>query len=175
LKIESPQILHKTEAKGVELNLRDAEAVRAAFTRITDNVRQYDQTAHIDGVIVQKMISQPDAVELVVGLNQDPVFGPVVMVGLGGVLIEVLRDVAFRRAPVSEAEAGRMLDELRGAAVLNGLRGKKPVDRRALCSLIAAVSRFGAAAGGRLGELDLNPVLASPAGCVAVDNLLVLR
>ncbi|MDR5804873.1 acetate--CoA ligase family protein [Caballeronia sp. LZ001] len=175
LKIESPQILHKTEAKGVELNLRDADAVRAAFGRIMDNVREYDQKAQVDGVIVQKMISQPDAVELVVGLNQDPVFGPVVMVGLGGVLIEVLRDVAFRRAPVSEAEAGRMLDELRGAAVLAGVRGKKPVDRQALCGFIAAVSRFGAAAGARLGELDLNPVLASPAGCVAVDNLLVLR
>ena len=109
-----------------------------------------------------------------IGLQRDPVFGLVVMAGLGGVLIEVLKDVAFRKAPVSAAEALRMLDQLRGRAVLDGVRGKPPVQRARLAQLISAVSCFGAAAGGRLRELDLNPVLLSREDAVAVDWLMVL-
>jgi acetyltransferase len=114
-------------------------------------------------------------VELVIGLRSDPAFGMVVMVGLGGIHIEVLKDVAFRTAPVTAAEAGRMLDELRGRAILAGVRGKPPVDREALTQMISAVSTFGAAAGGRLKELDLNPVLAGAGGVTAVDWLMVLN
>ena len=128
--------------------------------------------ARIDGVVVQEMVR--GEVELVVGLQNDPVFGMVVMAGLGGIHVEVLRDVAFRKAPVTEAEAGRMLDELKGRALLEGVRGGAPVDRAALARLISAVSAFGAAAGGRLRELDLNPVLAGPGGARAVDWLIVL-
>ncbi|MBC8752354.1 MULTISPECIES: acetate--CoA ligase family protein [Paraburkholderia] len=175
LKIESQQILHKTEAQGVVLSLRDAASVREAFEHVVANARRYDAEARIDGVVVQKMIGHSDAVEMVVGLNQDPVFGPVVMVGMGGIFIEVLKDVSLRRAPVTEAEAGRMIEDLRARVVLNGVRGKAPVDRAALCRFIAAVSRFGAAAGPRLGELDLNPVLVTPEGVTALDVLLTLR
>ena len=96
------------------------------------------------------------------------------MVGSGGILVEVLRDTVFRKAPVSEAEAGRMLDELRTRALLDGVRGKPAVDRKAVAALIAGVSRFGAANGARLRELDLNPVMATPCGVVAVDWLMVL-
>ncbi|HET8609008.1 MAG TPA: acetate--CoA ligase family protein, partial [Burkholderiales bacterium] len=113
-------------------------------------------------------------IECVIGLKHDPVFGPVVMAGLGGIFIEVLKDVAFRRAPVTEAGALAMLDDLGGAAILDGVRGKPPADRAALARLIAAVSRFGAAAGGRLRELDVNPVIVDAAGAVAVDWLMVL-
>ena len=113
-------------------------------------------------------------VELVVGLQNDPVFGVVVMVGLGGIHIEVLKDVAFRCAPVTEAEVGRMLDELRGRALLDGVRGRPAVDRAALAKLVSAVSRLGAAASSRLRECDLNPVLAGPDHATAVDWLLVL-
>jgi acetyltransferase len=173
LKIESPDILHKTEAQGVKLGLSDAAAVRRAHDTIVGNAKRYNADARIDGVIVQAMCSGD--VELVIGLQNDPAFGVVVMVGLGGIHIEVLKDVAFRQAPVTEAEAGRMLDELRGRALLDGVRGKDPVDRAALRQMISAVSRFGAAAGSRLKELDLNPVLAGKDGVTAVDWLMVLK
>jgi len=172
LKIESPDILHKTEAKGVALNLKNAAAVRAAFEQLLANAKTYKGDARIAGVLVQSM-AQGD-VELVIGLKRDPTFGPVVMVGLGGVLIEVFKDVVFRAAPVTQAEALRMLDELKSRAVLDGVRGRPPVDRGALARMISAVSLFGAAAGPRLAELDLNPVLAGPQGVTAVDWLMVL-
>ncbi len=171
LKIEAPAILHKTEAQGVKLGLMDAAAVTSAFAEVVANARLYRPGAAIDGVIVQAMA--PAEVELVVGLQNDPVFGVVVMVGLGGIYVEVLKDVAFRTAPVTAAEAGRMLDELKARAMLEGVRGKPPVDRAALTRLISAVSLFGAAAGERLQELDLNPVLAGPQGAIAVDWLMV--
>jgi len=173
LKIESPDILHKTEAGGVRLGLADAAAVRSAYAALMSGARAHKAEARIDGVLVQAMAA--GEVEFVIGLQRDPVFGVVVMAGLGGVLIEVLKDVAFRKAPVSEAEALRMLDELRGRAVLDGLRGKPPVNRARLARLISAVSRFGAAAGARLRELDLNPVLLSREDAVAVDWLMLLE
>lgn len=173
LKIESPDILHKTEVGGVKLKLGDDEAIRSAYGEIVANAKHAAPSACIDGVIVQKMMTGD--IELVVGLNNDAIFGPVVMVGLGGILVEVLRDISIRQAPITEAEAGRMLSELRGSAVLGGVRGKPAVDMSELCRFIAAVSRFGAAAGDRLQELDLNPVLASGRDVVAVDTLLVLR
>ena len=173
LKIESPDILHKTEAKGVALNLGDEAAVRSAFTTLIANAKQYKTDARIAGVLVQAMAKGD--VELVIGLKRDPTFGPVVMVGLGGVLIEVFKDVVFRAAPVTEAEALRMLDELKSKVILDGVRGKPPVNKKALAQMISAVSRFGAAAGPRLAELDLNPVLAGPQSVTAVDWLMLLE
>jgi acetyltransferase len=126
-----------------------------------------------DGVVVQKMAG--GHVEFVIGLKNDPSFGPVLMAGLGGILVEVMKDVAFRRCPATPFEAGAMLDELRGRAILSGARGKPPVDRAALVELLCAVSRFGAAAGDRLEELDLNPVLLSTDAAVAVDCVMVFR
>jgi acyl-CoA synthetase (NDP forming) len=172
LKIESPDILHKTEAKGVALNLGDDAAVRGAFSALIANAKQYKVDARIAGVLVQAMAKGD--VELVIGLKRDPTFGPVVMVGLGGVLIEVFKDVVFRAAPVTKAEALRMLDELKSKVILDGVRGKPPVDKIALAKMISAVSCFGAGAGPRLAELDLNPVLAGPQGVTAVDWLMVL-
>ena len=173
VKIESPDVMHKTEVEGVKLGLPDAAAVRSAFTAIVASARRHRPNAHIGGVIVQPMAT--GCVELVVGLKQDPVFGPVVMAGLGGIHIEVLKDVAFRAAPVTVAQAEGMLRELRGQAILDGVRGQPAVDRAALCRFISAVSVFGAACGLRLRELDLNPVFAGPEGAVAVDWLLVLQ
>jgi acetyltransferase len=172
LKIESRDVPHKTEAQGVALGLNDAAAVRAAHAAILDNARRHKGDAKIDGVIVQAMAQ--GGVELVVGLQRDPVFGTVVMAGLGGIHVEVLKDVVFRPAPVTAAEAGRMLDGLRGRALLDGVRGARAVDRAAVARLISAASRFGAAAGDRLESLDLNPVLAGPDGATAVDWLLLL-
>jgi acyl-CoA synthetase (NDP forming) len=173
LKIESRDIPHKTEAQGVALGLRDAAAVRAAHATILENVRRHSPRANIDGVIVQAMAES--GVEMVVGLQRDPVFGTVVMAGLGGIHVEILKDVVFRPAPVTPAAAGRMLDELRGRALLDGVRGARAADRDALARLISSVSRFGAAAGERLDSLDLNPVIAGSRGAVAVDWLLLLK
>ena len=173
MKIESPDILHKTEAQGVALNLQADAAVRAAFGRLIGNAKQFKTDARIAGVLLQEM-AQGD-VELVIGLKRDPTFGLVVMVGLGGVLIEVFKDVVFRAAPVTEAEALRMLDELRSRVILDGVRGRPAVDKVALANMISAVSRLGAAAGTRLAELDLNPVLAGPKGVTAVDWLIQLE
>lgn len=173
LKIESPDILHKTEARGVVLNLRNDDEVRSAFAQLLTNAGLYSKDARISGVLVQAMAT--GNVELVIGMKRDPVFGPVVMVGLGGVLIEVLKDVVFRAAPVTDGEALRMLDELKSRAVLDGVRGRPPVDKAALAQMISAVSTLGAAGGSRLVELDLNPVMAGPKGAIAVDWLMVFE
>lgn len=171
LKIESPDIAHKTEIGGVEIGLADADAVRAAGNRILSLAKQHMPEANLTGLLVQEMKS--GEVDLVVGLRDDPVFGMVVMVGLGGILVEVLEDVVFRQAPVTEAEADEMLSRLRAAAVLDGVRGKPGVNRAELSKFIAKVSEFGAANAEHLVELDLNPVLAGPDEVVAVDWLLV--
>jgi acetyltransferase len=171
LKIESPDILHKTEVRGVKLGLADEAAVREAWTVIQGNVKRNLPEARIEGIVVQKMM--PGDAEFVLGVSQDPVFGPVVMAGIGGVLVEVIKDVTFRRAPVTPAQAAVMLDELRGRAILDGVRGKPPVDRQRLVDLICAVSRLAAAAGPRLAELDLNPIMLSADSAVAVDWLIV--
>lgn len=172
MKIESPDILHKTEVSGVETGLADADAVREAFSRITASAAEQAPHAKISGVIVQEM--KAGTGEMVIGLREDPVFGMVVMVGLGGIMVEVQKDVVFHIAPVTEAQALGMLERLKGGKVLDGVRGRPAVDKAKLAALIAAVSRFGAAAGGGLAELDLNPVLAGPDGAVAVDWLMVL-
>ena len=174
LKAESPAILHKTDAGAVRLGVRGADDVRAAFATIVDNVRRHDATAPLDGVLVQAMVT--GGTEMVVGLHQDPQFGPVVMVGLGGIFIEVLEDVAFGAVPLTRGDAEEMLASLRGARILDGVRGRPRADRAALVDVLLAVSRLGAEAGGAIAELDLNPVVVLPEGrgAVALDALVVL-
>ncbi|MGQ0751615.1 MAG: acetate--CoA ligase family protein [Betaproteobacteria bacterium] len=172
LKVESPDIPHKTEVDGVRLHIENIAAVRDAYSELTANAKAHRPEARLDGVAVQKMAGA--GVELVIGLKRDPAFGLVVMAGLGGIHIEVLRDVAFRVAPVTPAQAGRMLHGLRGAAILGGTRKRAAVNRAALERLISDVSALGAAAGNRLRELDLNPVIADATGAAAVDWLLVM-
>lgn len=173
LKIESRDIAHKTEAGGVLLDVADETALRAGFAQIVDSARTRHAAARIDGVMVQKMVA--GGVEMVIGVRQDSAFGPVVMVGFGGVLVEVVKDVAFAAAPLTIAQADAMLSGLKAAQTLQGVRGRLPVDRAALCALLVNVSRLAAVAGPRLGELDLNPVLAGADGSVAVDWLMILK
>jgi acetyltransferase len=173
LKIESPDITHKTEIGGVLLGLDDEAALRAGWRRLHERVARHAPKARIDGVLVQPMAE--GHLELVVGVQRDPGFGMVVMVGLGGVLVEVLKDVAFRQAPFDVDEGLAMLAELRGAALLDGVRGQPPVDRMALARLLADLSRWAAAMQPWLAELDLNPVRVGPAGPVAVDCVMLLR
>jgi len=172
LKIESPDILHKTEVQGVELNLRDKAAVDVAYHRILERAQHFAPKADISGVVVQPM--QMPGLEMVVGIKQDVTFGPVIMVGLGGIHVEIHRDVAFRKTPVTRAEAGKMLLELKGYPLLCGFRGAKPVDLEKLCEFISAVSIFAAASANRIEELDLNPVFVNEHGTVAVDILMLL-
>ena len=171
IKIESPDILHKTEAGGVRLGLSDSASVREAVEDVLANARAYKPSANIDGVIVQHM-AKP-ATELVLGIRRDPVFGPVVMVGLGGIFIEILEDVSFAAAPITQQQAGQMLNQLQGRAILEGARGKPPVDQSKLAELICKLSDF-AIAHPELVELDLNPVFANGDTFVAVDWLMLV-
>ncbi|GAA3357594.1 acetate--CoA ligase family protein [Streptomyces antimycoticus] len=172
LKIVSPDILHKTDAGGVRVGLSSCAEVRGAFTAIVDNARSYDPKARIQGVQVQQMI--PDGgQEVIVGAVTDPTFGKVVAFGLGGVLVEVLKDITFRLAPATEDEALSMLDGIRAAEVLRGVRGGPAVDRAALADLIVRVSRL-VADFPEITEVDLNPVFATASGVLAADVRLLI-
>ncbi|MFD7874512.1 acetate--CoA ligase family protein [Streptomyces sp. NPDC059766] len=171
MKIVSPDIPHKTDAGGVVVGVEGASAVRAAFHEIVGNARAYDPRARIVGVQVQELL--PPGQEVIVGAVTDPTFGKVVAFGLGGVLVEVLRDVTFRLAPVAADEALAMLDSIRAAEVLRGVRGAPPVDRWALAEQIRRVSRL-VDEFPEIAEVDLNPVIATAQGAVAADIRVVL-
>jgi acyl-CoA synthetase (NDP forming) len=171
LKILSPDIAHKSDVGGVALNLGDAEAVRRAFDAMLQAVSAAQPSARIEGVSVQRQ-AKPGT-EVIVGMTKDPQFGPVIMVGLGGVLVEVLRDVAFRLVPLERRDARDMLREIKGFPLLQGYRGSPPADIAALETLILDVSRF-VEAHPEIDELDLNPVFAYPDGAVAVDARVIV-
>ncbi|OON81957.1 acetate--CoA ligase family protein [Streptomyces tsukubensis] len=171
MKIVSPDISHKTDAGGVVVGVAGAADVRAAFHRIVENARAYDPEARIEGVQVQELL--PAGQEVIVGAVTDPTFGKVVAFGLGGVLVEVLKDVTFRLAPVTADEAASMLDSIRAAEVLRGVRGARPVDRWALAEQIRRVSTLVTDFPG-IAEVDLNPVIATPEGAVAADIRVIL-
>ena len=173
IKISSPDIAHKTEIGGVALNVADADSARAAAAAILARATEMRPDARLEGVIVSPMTT--GGVEVVVGVAQDPSFGPVVMFGLGGVFVEVLKDVTFRAAPFDVAEAHRMIREIRGYALLEGVRGAPPSDIDALAEMLSALSRFAAANADIVESIDLNPVRVMPrgAGVIALDALLV--
>lgn len=171
LKIVSPDILHKTDAGGVVVGVSGAQEVRAAFCTIVKNARAYDADARIDGVQVQQLV--PPGQEVIVGAVTDPTFGKVVAFGLGGVLVEVLKDITFRLAPVTADEARSMLDSIGAAEVLKGVRGAPAVDRWALAEQIRRVSQL-VTDFPEIAEVDLNPVIASPDGAVAADIRILL-
>jgi acetyl coenzyme A synthetase (ADP forming)-like protein len=171
LKIVSPDILHKTEAKGVLVGLASADAVSEGYDTIVANAGSYDSGADITGVQVQQMLSEGE--EVLIGAVTDPSFGPVVTFGIGGVLVEVLRDVTFRLAPTSAADARGMVEGIRAADVLRGVRGSAGVDRQALAGMIQAVSEL-VTDFPEIVEVDLNPVLARGDGATAVDARFVV-
>src|ERR671917_548340 len=171
LKIVSPDILHKTEAKGVLVGLGTADEVSSGYDQIIDNARAYKSDADITGVQVQQMLSGGQ--EVLIGAVTDPTFGPVMTFGIGGVLVEVLRDVTFRLAPTSAEDALAMVDGIRAADVLRGVRGAAGVDREALASMIQAVSQL-VTDFPEIVEVDLNPVLAREDGATAVDARFVV-
>ena len=172
LKIVSPEITHKTEVGGVMLNVPAADA-GAAFTELMTRVAQRAPHAHLEGVLVSPMLT--DGVEMILGVQHDAVFGPVVLLGLGGIFVEVLRDVTFRIAPFGLEEARGMIGELRGRAILEGARGKPPGDLDALADVLSKLSLFAAAQKGQFSSIDINPLLVRPRGhgVVALDALIV--
>jgi acetyl coenzyme A synthetase (ADP forming)-like protein len=171
LKIVSPDILHKTEAKGVLVGLGSSDEVSSGYDQIVENAKDYKSDADITGVQVQQML--PEGQEVLIGAVTDPSFGPVVTFGIGGVLVEVLRDVTFRLAPTSAEDAAEMVDGIRAAEVLKGVRGAAGVDRPALASMIQAVSQL-VTDFEEITEVDLNPVLAREDGATAVDARFVV-
>jgi acetate---CoA ligase (ADP-forming) len=173
LKVQSPDITHKTEAGAVALGVAGEAAVRDAYARVLANAAAAHPDAAIEGVLVQKMAAP--GLEMILGVSRDPDFGPMLMVGSGGIYVEVLRDVAFAPAPIGPDEAQALLGELKGAALLDGVRGAPPADRAALAELIAALSRFAADHAEEIDEIDLNPVIvhAQGQGLSVVDALIV--
>ncbi|QHE84604.1 acetate--CoA ligase family protein [Hydrogenophaga sp. BPS33] len=174
LKIQSPDIAHKTEAGGVELHVGE-DTLHAAYERLMRNVRQHAPHARLEGVQVQKMM--PPGHEMVVGVVNDADFGPLVMLGFGGIYVEVLKDVVFAPPPIAHAGALRMVDRLKASAILKGARGRPPADLDALAGFIVAVSQLAADADGVIDQIDFNPVLVYPKGqgVVAVDALVATR
>ena len=172
LKIVSPDILHKTEIGGVMLDVPAAEAADA-YTRLVERVQARAPQAKIDGVLLSPMVK--GGVEMILGVQNDGVFGPVVMLGLGGIFVEVLRDVTFRIAPFGVEEAYRMIAELRGAALLEGARGQPPCDLDALAAALSRLSLFAAAKRAEVTSIDINPLLVRPkgAGAAALDALIL--
>lgn len=174
LKISSAQILHKSDIGGVKLNLTTDGEVKAAFEEIITNAQNHCPDAIIDGVLVSNMLKK--GVEIIIGMNNDAQFGPMIMVGLGGVFVEIFHDVALLPAPISENEARAMLQSLKGYILLNGYRGSQPCDINALVKLICEISDFAAKNKDTIKELDINPVFVYEEGAgVAMADALVIK
>ena len=171
LKVVSPDISHKSDAGGVKLNLKSADDVRAAYDAIIQSCTAHVPGAKITGVAVQHMA--PQGTEVIVGMTTDPQFGPVMMFGLGGIMVEVLKDVSFRLVPLEAKDAREMIGEIKGKPILDGVRGQPPADVKALEAAILQVSKF-VEEHPEVRELDLNPVFAYEDGAIAVDARIVI-
>ncbi len=171
MKIVSPDILHKTDAGGVKLKLKNEQAVREAFNEIIRNARAYRPDADIRGCIVSPMSGE--GVEIIIGTKNDDQFGPIIMFGLGGILVEVIKDVSFRVLPVSREWAASMIDEIKTSVILDGVRGRPPYDKEAIIDLILKVSEI-IEAYPVIHEMDLNPVIVHEKGLTIVDARIIL-
>ncbi len=171
VKVVSPDIVHKTDVGGVRLGLKTPEEVSRAFHEVTAAARQHMPQARILGVSVQRQAAP--GVEVIIGMSKDPQFGPVIMFGLGGILVELFRDVSFRIVPLEPRDARQMIQEIKGLPLLMGYRGQPPADLGALERLILRVSEL-VEAYPEIEELDLNPIFARPDGAEAVDARIVL-
>jgi len=172
LKVVSPDIIHKSDSGGVKLGLANAAQVGRAYTEIIAAAKRTDSKAKLHGVSVQKM-ARP-GVEVIMGMSKDAQFGPVLMFGLGGVFVEVLKDVAFRIVPLVRRDASQMIREIKGYPVLEGYRGQEPANIKILEALLLKLSDF-VDKTPEIKELDLNPILAYSDGAVAVDARVILE
>jgi hypothetical protein len=172
LKLASPDIAHKSEIGGVILGLHDAEAVRAAHATLLERAARNAPGARITGVLAARQLS---GVECIIGIAQDPVFGPVALVGLGGIFTEIFRDVAHRLCPFGVAEAEALIRSLRGFPLLDGARGRPKANVAALATALARLSVFAHQAGPRLRAVDINPIIVTEDGAFAADAVLELE
>jgi acetyltransferase len=175
MKIVSPDILHKSDAGGVKVNIKDEKSVREAFRTILTNAKAYKADARIHGIAIQEMA--PWGTEVILGSVNDPTFGPTMMFGLGGIFVEVLKDVTFRVAPVSNDQAMRMLSEIRGAPILSGVRGEAPRDKMAMADTVCHYSTMILDLASEISESDANPVLVyeEGKGIKVVDARIILK
>jgi acyl-CoA synthetase (NDP forming) len=172
LKVVSPDVTHKSDIGGVKLGLKNASQVGKAYSEILAAVKKHQRKAKILGVSVQKMVRP--GVEVIIGMTKDPQFGPVLMFGLGGILVEVLKDVSFKIVPLAKRDASEMIKEIKGYPLLEGYRGQEPADIPYLEGLILKVSDF-VEKTPEIKELDLNPIFAYKDGAVAVDARVILE
>lgn len=172
LKIVSPDISHKTDVGGVKVGIHNEKDVRAAYTEVVNNVQKNRPDAKILGVIVSEMALP--APEVIIGGLRDPQFGPAVMFGMGGVFVEIFKDISFRIAPLEEYEALEMIGEVKGSAILRGFRNSEPLDISSLAQTVLKVSKMMISLL-EIKEIDMNPVLVYPKGVKAVDVRVILN
>jgi len=173
LKVVSPDVIHKSDVGGVLLNVLDAEGVREGFKRILDTVRGHVPDARIVGVLVEEMAPKGIA-EVIVGAIKDPQFGPTLMFGLGGVFVEVLKDVTFRIAPIDEREAREMVKEIKAYPILTGYRGQPPADIDTIVRILVSASKL-VMDHPEVKEMDLNPIIVYEKGAKTVDARIILE
>jgi acyl-CoA synthetase (NDP forming) len=171
LKIVSPQVLHKSDAGGVLINIRDAEGVRKGYKKIIENVKARVPDAEITGILVQEMA--PDGTQVIVGSTKDPTFGSTIMFGLGGIFVEVLKDVSFRLVPITRVDAEEMVREIKAYKILEGVRGMPPADQETILDILIRTSEMLVECP-EIKELDLNPILVYEKGAKIVDARIIL-
>lgn len=172
LKIVSPDVIHKSDVGGVIVNLKDANDVQKAYERIMNSVKKHKPDAKIVGMLVQEMA--PQSTEVIVGATKDPQFGPTLMFGLGGIFVEILKDVAFRIAPVTEDEAREMIAAVKAYPLLKGYRNTPPADIEAIVEILLNTSRL-VMKHQEIKELDLNPIMVYEKGAKTVDARIILE
>ncbi len=171
LKVVSRDILHKTDAGGVKVGIKNEKELREGLINLIKTVKKKKPKAKIDGIFVQKML--PESPEVIIGGKKDPTFNHVILFGLGGIFVEVFKDVSFRVVPIKEKDAVEMISEIKGVKILRGIRGKAPVDFKALVDILMRTSRM-LEENPEIKELDINPVFAMTDGTVAVDARIII-
>ena len=170
MKIVSPDIIHKTEAGGVKVGIKDEKEAKAAYQNIIYKVKKYKKEAKISGVIAYSMISQ--GTEIIIGMMKDPCFGPTIMFGLGGILVEIWKDISFRILPLEERDAEEMISEIKGYQILKGIRGEEPKDIEAIKDLLLKISQL-TLENPEIKEIDLNPIFVFEKALQVVDARMI--
>jgi acetyltransferase len=175
LKIDSPDILHKSEANAIRVGVGSKEEIRQIYDELIENASIYNSKARINGILVQEMIQGGS--EVMIGMSQDPQFGPTIAFGLGGIFVEILKDISLRVAPLSPADAEQMVKEIKGYPILTGVRGKRPCDIEAIVDVLLKISKLAKDWEDTIAEIDINPliVLDKGRGVKALDALVVLK
>jgi len=171
MKVVSPDIIHKTDAGGVKIGLKDEKEAKLAYQEIIFKAKKYNKEAQIFGVITYSMI--PKATEIIIGMMKDPHFGPVAMFGLGGIFVEILKDISFRILPIEERDAREMITEIKGYEILKGARGNPPRDIQAIEEVLMKVSKL-TMENPEINEIDLNPIFVFEKGLQVVDARMIL-